>query len=110
MLQCSNETPSRIQQPHYVLSNSNPNLNMHQYPTQPPQQSLPQQQQQELLLRQRHVTTTSTSSSSCSCRRPTGAPHPSTKRPTNNTSDPSRISRCMYSHHQPQLPQLQHTR
>ncbi|BFG06550.1 protein enabled [Drosophila madeirensis] len=37
--------PAQYQQPHYVLSNSNPNLNMHQYPTQPPQQTLPQQQQ-----------------------------------------------------------------
>ncbi|XP_017837815.1 protein enabled isoform X3 [Drosophila busckii] len=27
--------PSQYQQPHYVLSNSNPNLNLHQYPSQP---------------------------------------------------------------------------
>ncbi|XP_017146933.1 protein enabled isoform X2 [Drosophila miranda] len=47
MVQAGYPGPSQYQQPHYVLSNSNPNLNMHQYPTQPPQQSLPQQQQQQ---------------------------------------------------------------
>ncbi|XP_041566427.1 protein enabled isoform X10 [Drosophila elegans] len=34
----------QYQQPHYVLSNSNPNLTVHQYPT---QQQQPQQQQQQ---------------------------------------------------------------
>ncbi|XP_017051682.1 protein enabled isoform X4 [Drosophila ficusphila] len=39
--------PSQYQQPHYVLSNSNPNLTVHQYPTQQSQQQQPQQQQQQ---------------------------------------------------------------
>ncbi|XP_032570755.1 protein enabled isoform X4 [Drosophila sechellia] len=40
--------PSQYQQPHYVLSNSNPNLTVHQYPTQQAQQQPPQAPQPPL--------------------------------------------------------------
>ncbi|EDV98494.1 protein enabled isoform X2 [Drosophila grimshawi] len=36
LVQAGYAPPQQYQQPHYVLSNSNPNLNIHQYPTQPP--------------------------------------------------------------------------
>ncbi|KPU76623.1 uncharacterized protein Dana_GF11575, isoform C [Drosophila ananassae] len=40
--------PSQYQQPHYVLSNSNPNLTVHQYPTQQQAQQPPQAPQAPL--------------------------------------------------------------
>ncbi|XP_062128671.1 protein enabled isoform X5 [Drosophila sulfurigaster albostrigata] len=41
MVQAGYAPPQQYQQPHYVLSNSNPNLNLHQYPTQQPQPPMP---------------------------------------------------------------------